>query len=300
MPRVTTTAGYVHLGKSGNNVLSGSFSSGGKTCYKCPNGYYTNKVAQTSCLACPAGTYSYVNYTANANAAGPVSCTDCAQGTYSVGTNNTKCAECVQNYFQNATGTTFCYKCPAGKRTDHDKQDHCMDFPTSAPTGTPTNPPTSSPTISPTARPTDKPTDQPVPVDQPHQHPHAAAYRSPPLRSTMSPTTLSLHQEYYDDGQLDQPAPGGYDNNDDTYAEHAFEEDFSQSPSMAAGGYRGGPGPGPRRDLAARPCVPWSDAGRSGKHYAPPQRRPQPSQIGRACCSSWLCHFRRQWWQTHV
>ena len=47
----------------------------------------------------------------------------------------------------------------------------------------------------------------------------------------------------YDDGQLDQPAPGYDDYQGDQYAEQAFDDDFSQDPSMARGGPGAGPGP---------------------------------------------------------
>jgi len=87
-------------------------------------------------------------------------------------------------------------------------------------------------------------------------------------------------QEYYDDGQLDQPAPGGYDNNDDTYAEHAFEEDFSQSPSMAAGGYRGGPGPGPSPGSRGPPMSPGQMQGGQGSTMRRPSAARNPLRSG--------------------
>ncbi len=151
-----------------------------------------------TCTDCPRGKAVDTQHLSQSSGiAGATVCEDCELGMYAPDPAQSKCNECAINTFQNETGKDFCYNCPMGYRTDHDKQDHCMAWPTSAPTGQPTGSPTRLPTSSPTTVPTRAPTGQPTgsptamptnPTGRPTTQPTGSPTGSPTGQPTRSPT----------------------------------------------------------------------------------------------------------------
>lgn len=157
--------------------------AGSAECLICATGRYSGNPMSATCTDCPAGkAIDTQHLSQSSGVAGATVCEDCELGMYSPQPAQSTCNECAIDTFQNETGKDFCYDCPFGYGTDHDKQDHCMAWPTSAPTAQPTNP-TGRPTGQPTGGPTGSPTGQPTrrPTGQPTRNPTGQPTSSPTL-----------------------------------------------------------------------------------------------------------------------
>ncbi|KAJ3439646.1 insulin-like growth factor binding proteinn-terminal [Anaeramoeba flamelloides] len=71
-------------------------------CKTCELGYYSPKIASTSCMACPEGTTSSSNFQKYVS---------CGSGTYAEGEANPQCNKCEKGTFNNGTKQTACKKC---------------------------------------------------------------------------------------------------------------------------------------------------------------------------------------------
>merc|ERR1711968_333853 len=191
----------------------GKYASDKDSCLGCASGYYQPSAGKTKCEPCKPGTAVYINYTANPDRAGAVKCSLCSPGHYQPLTNATHCGECEKNFFSNTSGMSQCFACPAGMRTDHDKQDHCMYWPTSAPTGQPTSPPTVTPTSKPTAKPSAAPTA--IPSSKPTSMPTNPTSKPSPA-PTFAPTAKPT--EAGGAGALSQNSAGSTSNGSNSAA----------------------------------------------------------------------------------
>jgi len=79
--------------------------TGSTSCLSCPAGTFST-AGSTSCSPCQAGTFS---------TAGSTSCSPCPAGTFSTADGSSSCSPCPAGKFSTAAGSTSCSSCPRGK-----------------------------------------------------------------------------------------------------------------------------------------------------------------------------------------
>ncbi|KAJ6231505.1 cell surface glycoprotein (s-layer protein)-like protein [Anaeramoeba flamelloides] len=139
-PKGTFIRNYTTLVDNNSNFLQieqdNNFDN---TCQYCPLGYYSSAKGSVECEKCPIGTFSNVlglsecfhcvpgTYTTIQGSTDQSSCIACPQGTYSIQKRNEKnilfntCQKCPQgsyNPYSGITSSDFCLVCPAGTYND--------------------------------------------------------------------------------------------------------------------------------------------------------------------------------------
>ena len=117
---------YLAYSNGGSTICSaGHYAAAARSaCISCSPGYYADGSGNSSCTACPSGSYqsrygSHGCYQClpgtYASKIGTSSCSPCAVGRYASSYGATACASCSPGYYQSSTGQSSCTACLAGR-----------------------------------------------------------------------------------------------------------------------------------------------------------------------------------------
>ena len=204
-------AGYFQSGKSCIACRIGTYSTlanqnSSSSCKPCPAGWFNQRVGQTACSQCSAGSFSILG--------DPISqCTLCSPGKFQDKAGQSSCINCPDSSYNIEAGLSLplfqsCKTCPLSRYSSTNCSqviDHQF-YPESCRTGISTGPagggtcctisvapaPTVAPTPSPSGQPTGSPTSQPIltPTGKPSSQPSGQPSSAPSSYPSQNPTLL--------------------------------------------------------------------------------------------------------------